>query len=453
MPVVFQVNGSPVATTTTTIAVPWPAHSVNDVALLFVTSSGGNTSTSTLATANGFTMISDTSTGTGTAGARLSIFWARASSSSMAAPVLSTGTDFKFAFISTFRGVKSSGNPYSNFNVATKATASTTASFTTINTTASYTMVVQAIATDVSSTSPFVSSYANGALSNLTERFDSSVVTGSGGGISFATSELAISGATGATTATVASSINAMTTILLIPEPTQIISNTFDGGTDGALITTANSGGVSGTPIESRSSNVGTTLAFSSSKVRSGLSLKMNALQAGAGYVNFTYISSSRTVIRYYFYFEDSIDEGYYEVGKVRNSANANLIVVGMSGRNMNITVAGGAISTVPVKIQPDNWYRLEYAFNKGTATNNGRAEFYLYDGDSLSPIHTFTSTTANMGTTDAVAIRIGAASGPANGPQVTYFDDFIAQELDTGLIGPSQPGTNYNTNQFFPFF
>jgi hypothetical protein len=452
MPVVFQANGTPVSITTTTLAVPWPAHEVNDVALLFVTSSGGNTSTTTLATANGFTLISNTTIGSSTAGTRLSVFWARASSASMASPILSTGTDFKYAVISTFRGVRLSGNPYSDFAASNKGTASTTSTFATINTTFAYTMVVQAITTDVSSTSAFVTGYSNGTLGTITERFDASVTTGSGGGISFGTSELATSGATGVTTATVSSSMSAMTTILLVPEPTQSIANNFDGGTDGVAISVANSGGASGTAILDRGANAGTNMYFSNTRTRSNIGYKLDAAQGAAGYLTWRWISSSRTVVRFYFYFENYVDEGYYEVSKIRNSS-ANTVVIGMSNRNINLTVVGGVISTVPVKIQPDTWYRVEYAFNKGLSTSNGRAEFNLYDGDSLTPIHSFSSTSANTGVADSALIRLGVSSGPVNGPQVTYYDDFVAQELATGWIGPSQLGTTYDTNQFFPFF
>jgi hypothetical protein len=452
MPVLFQANGTPVSTTTTALDVPWPAHDVNDVALLFVTSSGGNTSTNTLMTANGFTLISNTTIGSGTTGTRLSIFWARASSNAMQPPTLSTGTDFKYAVISTFRGVRLSGNPYSDFAASNKGTASTTSSFATINTTFAYTMVVHAITTDVSSSSPFVTGYSNGTLGSIIKRFDASVTTGSGGGISFGTAELAVSGATGATTATVSSSITAMTTILLVPEPTQSISNNFDGGTDGVVMSVANTGGASGTAILDRGANTGTNMYFSSTKSRSNMAYKLDAAQGAAGYLSWKWISSSRTVVRFYFYFEDRIDEGYYEVSKIRNSG-ANTVVIGMSNRNMNLTVNGGAISVVPVKIQPDTWYRVEYAFNKGLSTSNGRAEFNLYDGDSLTPIHSYSNNSVNTGTTDSAVIRLGVSSGPVNGPQVTYYDDFVAQELASGWIGPSQPGTTYNTNQFFPFF
>jgi hypothetical protein len=452
MPVTFQANGTPVSTTTAAIAVPWPAHQANDIALLFVASSGGNSTMSTLATANGFTNISNTGVGSSTAGSRLAIFWARASSSSMASPILSTGTDFKYAFISTFRGAVLSGNPYSTFGSVNKGTASTAASFPAVTTTQSYSMIVQAIVSDVSSSSPFVTSYSNSALSSLTERYDAGTVTGSGGGISFATSELAISGATGTTTAVVSSSVNAMTTIALVPEPTQYISNNFDGGTDGVAISVANSGGASGTAILDRGANTGTNMYFSNTRTRSNMAYKLDAAQTAAGYLTWKWISSSRTVVRFYFYFEGYVDEGYYEVSKIRNSS-ANTVVIGMSNRNMNLTVVGGVISTVPVKIQPDTWYRVEYAFNRGLSTSNGRAEFNLYDGDSLTPIHSYSSTSSNTGTTDSALIRLGVSSGPVNGPQVTYYDDFVAQELATGWIGPSQPATTYDTNQFFPFF
>ncbi len=107
----WQANGTAVSATTGTLTVAWPVHAINDVGLLYVVSSGGGT-TQTLNTANGFTLIDTQSTGTGTAGTKISVYWCRATSTAMSSPVVTAGTDFKYGVISTFRGCRTTGDPY-----------------------------------------------------------------------------------------------------------------------------------------------------------------------------------------------------------------------------------------------------------------------------------------------------------------------------------------------------
>jgi hypothetical protein len=96
----YQALGAAIAGTGAVSPV-WPAHNINDIALLFVESTGGQAVT--LSTPAGFTEITNSpqATGTGTNGTRLTVFWARATSNAMPTPTVADAGDHVYARIVT----------------------------------------------------------------------------------------------------------------------------------------------------------------------------------------------------------------------------------------------------------------------------------------------------------------------------------------------------------------
>ncbi|MBI5099396.1 MAG: CxxxxCH/CxxCH domain-containing protein [Nitrospirae bacterium] len=212
----FQAAGT-AAEGTTSISPVWPAHAVGDIALLFVETAGG--STISLTTPNGFIQApnSPQTTGSGTAGTKIYVYWARATSTSMAAPTVATTADHIYAVILTYRGVTGSGNPFDITGGGVKATASTSVTATGVTTTVPDTLIVVAVANDLDSAAAVASGWTNANLTGITERRDAGTIQGLGGGIAVMDGTKATAGATGNTTLTVTSSINAFLTISLIP--------------------------------------------------------------------------------------------------------------------------------------------------------------------------------------------------------------------------------------------
>jgi hypothetical protein len=197
----------------------WPAHLVDDIALVFVESTGGQAVT--LLQANGFAAVTNSpqATGAGTAGTRISVFWARATSASMLGPILGGTTDHIYAQILTYRGVVNSGNPWDTTAPVggVKAAASTAVTVTGVTTTYANAMVVQAVARDNDNAAAAFSAQTNANLSSIAERVDAGTTNGNGGGFSVWDGTKVAAGATGNTTATVTSSINAFLTVALKP--------------------------------------------------------------------------------------------------------------------------------------------------------------------------------------------------------------------------------------------
>lgn len=212
----FQAVGSlGVFSGAATIA--WPAHQADDIGLLILETCGGEPIS--LSTANGFAAVTNSpqATGTTTDGTQLTMFWCRATSSAMGSPVTTDSGDHNIGLIVTFRGCKTSGNPWDVTAGSVKATASTTTTFPSVTTTVADCRIVLAATRDTDSNAAAWSALTNANLASLTEHYDAGSLSGNGGGIHVGSGTKAAAGSTGTTTATVSSSINAMMTVALAP--------------------------------------------------------------------------------------------------------------------------------------------------------------------------------------------------------------------------------------------
>ena len=210
----FQAAGTAVSGAGA-VTVAWPAHAIGDVALLFVESTGGQPVT--LSTPSGFVAVANSpqATGTTTNGTQITVFWARATSTTMASAVVADPGDHVYARIITYRGVETTGNPWDVTGGGVKAAASTSVTVTGVTTTVADTLIVQAVARDNDSAAAAFSAETNANLAGIAERSDAGTTSGNGGGIAVWDGTFAAAGATGNTTATVTSSINAFLTIAL----------------------------------------------------------------------------------------------------------------------------------------------------------------------------------------------------------------------------------------------
>ncbi len=212
----YQAAGA-AAFGTGAITVAWPAHRTGDVALLFVESSGGEAIS--LTTPNGFVQVTNSpqATGAGTAGTRIAVYWARATSGSMASPVVADPGDHVYGQILTFRGVIPSGNPWNITGGGVKTPTSVSVTAAGVTTTVPEVLLVLGVARNLDSAAAFVSAWVNAGLANITERVDAGDTSGVGGGLAVMTGTKTVAGATGNTAVTVTNSLNAYLNIALKP--------------------------------------------------------------------------------------------------------------------------------------------------------------------------------------------------------------------------------------------
>lgn len=194
----FQAVGTAVGGTGT-LSPSWPAHAVDDIAILIVEhrTAGSDGGAATLSTPAGFAPISGAADLTSAAGtfARITAFWCRATSAAMTAPTVADSYDSGVAVIATFRGCIASGNPVNVASVASNTTSNSAISVDGATTTVAEAMIVIAVGAIALGT---VSGWANASLISVTERLDTSATDW----VAIATGVMASEGTYGATTAT-----------------------------------------------------------------------------------------------------------------------------------------------------------------------------------------------------------------------------------------------------------
>src|SRR2546430_2163502 len=188
---------------TGTISVSWPTHAANDIGLLVIETDNNAVTLGT--NAADWTQVTNSPQGTGTPGGagalatRLTVFWSRATSSSMGAVGVTNTGDHKIGQIITFTGVTRSGNPWDVTAGDVAATTTTAVSIPGATTTVLDTGVVAIVAHGVDSGSSQTTGWTNASLASITERADRNTTSGNGGGAGVASGAKATAGAYNAT--------------------------------------------------------------------------------------------------------------------------------------------------------------------------------------------------------------------------------------------------------------
>lgn len=222
-PPTFQAAGA-VVSGQNAVSPAWPAHAIDDIALLLVQTANQAV---TLSTPAGFVQVASSPQGTGTAGGtsatRLTVFWARATSTTMATPTVADSGNNQVAQIITFRGVFGTGNPWDVTAGNVLTPASTAFSIPGATTTVANTLVVAMVANATDTTTAQTSGWTNANLSGLTEIADANRSSGNGGGFGAAAGVKATAGAYGNTTGSLAtSSVQGRISIALRPKTTTL---------------------------------------------------------------------------------------------------------------------------------------------------------------------------------------------------------------------------------------
>lgn len=220
--VVFQAAGT-AASGTGNVSPAWPTHQAGDIGLLIMETGGsesvGYVNQTEWVEVNSYQTYGSpqTTNVSSTNGTRITVYWARATSSGMNTPTINDPGNHIYAQIVTYRGAVTTGNPWDVTSAGIKSTASTSVSVTGLTTTVPNTLIVQAVTRDTDSNATGFSAQTNSTLTSITERVDSGTTAGNGGGLSVWDGIMTAVGATGNTTATVSSSQNAFLSLALKP--------------------------------------------------------------------------------------------------------------------------------------------------------------------------------------------------------------------------------------------
>ncbi len=199
----FQGIGT-VGAGTGDITPTWPTHQADDVGLLVCETGVGEA----VAAPSGWLAVANSpqdSGGTGPSRTRLSVFWFRATGSSETDPTITDPGNHVIGQILTFRGVKTTGDPWHISVGGIKATASSTETFLGGTTTIDDCLIllIGAAGDDPAS----VGTVATGNFDAAPiERLDRATNAGNDGRIFLASAELATGATFAAVTATVSTS-------------------------------------------------------------------------------------------------------------------------------------------------------------------------------------------------------------------------------------------------------
>jgi hypothetical protein len=222
------------------------------------------------------------------------------------------------------------------------------------------------------------------------------------------------------------------------------VSNSFEGGTNGTTITSANSGGTSGQAFDAIGSGTGTTVAFSSTSMHGSLGAVLAVGSTAAG-ANLQWSSTSLGTIsatswgRIYFSLSSLTLTGDAILAFYSGSTfGGGIQVGGASAGKLNFqNTAFGQTNTFTTTLTASTWYRLEWQVTPG-ASAAGNLVAVLYAGDATTALETQTSTTGVYGSsTTWNGIRFGwGAAGANHASQPNLFLDDI-QLNSTGYPGP----------------
>lgn len=225
-------------------------------------------------------------------------------------------------------------------------------------------------------------------------------------------------------------------------------ANTFEGGSDTTVITTANSGGASGDAFDAVTSNTANYAKFSTTQAFQGTkSGKFNGDVTEGLTCHADYWQPSTTTevwARFYVYLtaNDPVGTRLLESRTAADGVTGGLTL--QSGGLLQLRDSAGAITAkVTTNAVPLNsWCRVEYRVKADGGTSSGEVEVWLYtDPNATSPaagdnqLATGRVTGANVD-----RIRVGWPNG-SNGTGIVWYCDGLAFS-SAGKLGPlAAPG------------
>lgn len=209
--------------------------------------------------------------------------------------------------------------------------------------------------------------------------------------------------------------------------------NTAEGGTDGVVVTTANSGGTSGTAWSLVNTGGTPDPTYDNAQAMHG---SMSILFGGGNTREVRWYSlASYTVYAVaHFRFSSVAPSNNHQIIQARTSSDAGCATIGLStsGRiiawNRNgVTISGTDIAGHT--ISADTWYRIEVIFtNDSGNAATGRVQYAIYEGDSATPITTEFDSGASVAMQTVLIDRLYL--GGAGGLTVSeYWMDSIGAE------------------------
>lgn len=213
-----------------------------------------------------------------------------------------------------------------------------------------------------------------------------------------------------------------------------LVQNTFDGGTVGTTVSEANSGGASGTPFTLVQIVAGATCTYQTAAAKhGGKGCRITGNGSGA-FMQHDMVADPKLSTRFYVNFP-SAPSAACQIYTPRSVVNY------IGGININTAlklqvtnIAGTPVFTTTAALTAGTYYRIEISHQVATSTT-GAIQFKYFVGDSTTAVESFTTTTADLGTSNIIQYRIGKINSAGNSP--LDLDSITFNAGSTTLLGP----------------
>lgn len=216
--------------------------------------------------------------------------------------------------------------------------------------------------------------------------------------------------------------------------------NSAEGMASGTALAAQQSG--SGTAFNEVTTSGGATGIYSSTRASHGSqSYRFTSPASGRVNANFNGSPAASFAFRTYIYFE-TLPSGITALASFFNTSGATMASLAYVSGKLVVQDATATLSTFPTSLMAGRWYRFELQGTIGTSTTNGRLSAAYYALDSTTPVDpVFTTTTANMTTTNGFIMSIGKLTAA---PTADFYLDNIAFDLGTSTpLGAYSPPAN----------
>lgn len=220
------------------------------------------------------------------------------------------------------------------------------------------------------------------------------------------------------------------------------LTNSFEGGTNGAALTVGNTGGLSGSAFGLITTGPGASIAFDNTHVAHGtLACKVTSgtsFNTAFGTWNIT--AAGQVWFRLYLFFTGN-PTAQLNLLFFSNASNTlcGRLVINTTGKLIMMDGGGVARATMTTSMPTGAWFRVE-GFMIGSATV-GQVSMSRYDTMDSGTATETQASAATLNTTGAIAnLQLGCTN--ANGQNITFWMDDLGMS-DTAALGPSKNVTD----------
>lgn len=223
------------------------------------------------------------------------------------------------------------------------------------------------------------------------------------------------------------------------------ISNTFEGGTDGVTLTTLNTGGASGTAIDSIVRAADGIVAFSNVQARDTLSMRCASRTTASGSYILWLAAHGNLADEFgavYFLTSGASSQDIRILHLSDSTPTLRCAVQFRTTNVLRLEATGVGNTDFTTALTANTWYRIEWNYTPGTTTFTVR--LYLGSSPSLLEQQSRADVTASA---NCGQVIVGQTLGLANLPSATdffYFDNFLSGQATwpttIGLGGPPPP-------------